>query len=95
MKVPDILEEANLLEWGGVSFGRGEIYRIFLSIKKLSETLPGEVEKLRFFGKITTRSLPYYIVEGLSPEDEENLVETQQEGRSGANKNAYWVRPMD
>lgn len=91
IKVPEILEEANLLEWGGISFGKGEIYRIFLSIKKLSESLPSEVEKLRFFGKITTRTLPYYIVEGLSPEDEENIDETKQEGRNGANKNAYWV----
>ncbi len=79
------------MEWGGISFGKGEIYRIFLSIKKLSESLPSEVEKLRFFGKITTRSLPYYVVEGLSPEDEEGAVDTKQEGRNGANKNAYWV----
>lgn len=94
VKIPDILEDANLLEWAGVSFSKGDIYRIFLSIKKLAEGLPGEVEKLRFFGKITTRGLPYYIVEGLSPEDEEGIVETKQEGRNGANKYAYWVSSL-
>ncbi len=91
VKVPEILEDANLLEWAGINLGRGEIYRIYLSIKKLAESLPGEVEKLRFFGKVTTRSVPYYVVEGLSPEDEDGIVETLQEGRNGGNKNAYWV----
>lgn len=91
VKVPEILEDSNLLAWGGIDLGRGESYRIYLSIKKLAETLPSDVEKLRFFGKITTRSLPYYIVEGLNPEDEEGVDETKQEGRNGANKNAYWV----
>jgi hypothetical protein len=46
-----------------------------LSIKKLAESLPAEVERLRFFGKILTRTVPYYIVEGVSPEEEENIVE--------------------
>jgi len=48
---------------------------LYLSIKKLAESLPSDVERLRFFGKILTRSLPYYIVEGVSPEEEENIVE--------------------
>jgi radial spoke head protein 4A len=68
-----------------------QVYRLYLSIKKLAESLPGEVEKLRFFGKISTRSLPYYIVEGVSPEEEEGIDETKQEGKSGVNKFAYWV----
>jgi radial spoke head protein 4A len=63
VKVPELLEEAALFEWAGVAFGRGDIYRLLLSIRKLAESLPGEVEKLRFFGKITTRTTPYYIVE--------------------------------
>lgn len=88
---PDLIDEANMLEWAGVSLGKGEIYRLFLSIKKLAESLPGDVASLRFFGKINTRGAPYYIVEGLSPEDEEGIIDTQQEGRNGANKYAYWV----
>lgn len=33
--VPDMLDEANMWEWGGVSFGRGETYRLYLSVKKV------------------------------------------------------------
>jgi len=89
--VPDLVDDANAMEWAGVSFGRGETYRLYLSMKKLAETLPGDVAKLRFFGKITTRGKPYYVVEGLSDSDQEGIDESKQEGRSGANKYAYWV----
>jgi len=64
---------------------------LYLSIKSLSESLPSEVERLRFVGIIKTRSLPYYVVEGLNPEDEEGVDEMKQEGRNGANKYSYWV----
>jgi len=91
VKVPDLLDDANLYEWAGVSFGRSELYKLFLSIKKFGEVLPGEVDRLRLFGRINTRGLPYFIIEGLSPEDEENIDETKQEGRNGANKYVYYV----
>ena len=60
-------------------------------MKKLSESLSGDVGRLRFFGKIYTRGLPYVVVEGLSPEEEDGIDDKLQEGRSGANKYAYWV----
>lgn len=90
VRFPDLMDEATLFEWAGVSLGRTETYRLYLSIKKFSESLPGEVERLRFFGVIKTRGLPYYILEGLNPEDEE-IDETLQEGRNGANKYVYYV----
>lgn len=52
--------------------------------------MPSEVEKIRFFGKINTRTVPYWIVEGLS-NDEEEVDEFVQEGKLGANKYSYWV----
>jgi len=91
VKFPDLIDELSVIEWAGISFEKGESFRLYLSIKKLAESLPSDVERLRFFGKILTRSLPYYIVEGVSPEEEENIVETKQEGKAGANKYAYWV----
>lgn len=91
VKFPDLMDDLMLYEWAGVSFGRSEAYRLYLSIKSFSETLPPEVERLRFFGIIKTRGLPYYIIEGLNPDDEEGIDEMQQEGRSGANKFTYWV----
>lgn len=33
--VPDMLDEANMWEWGGVSFGRLDTYRLYLSVKKV------------------------------------------------------------
>jgi len=92
VKFPDLMDEANLMEWAGISFGRSDTYRLYLSIKKLSETLPAEVERLRFFGKISTRGLPYYILEGLNAEeDEEDIDLAKKEGKNGANKYCYWV----
>lgn len=91
VKFPDLMDEAALWEWAGVSFGRTETYRLYLSIKKFSEGLPADVDRLRFFGRITTRSAPYYVIEGLNPEDEEGIDESKQEGRNGANKYSYWV----
>ena len=46
---------------------------------------------IRFFGKVSTRGSPYYIVEGLTTEDEEGADEFKQEGKAGANKYTYWV----
>ena len=37
--VPDMLDEANMWEWGGVSFGRLETYRLYLSVKKVGTEL--------------------------------------------------------
>jgi len=84
-------EDKEALEWAGVSMGTGETYRLFLSVKKLAEGLPGEVEKLRFFGKIFTRTTPYYVLEGLQNEEAEDIDPTKQEGKEGPNKYAYWV----
>ena len=54
--------------------------------------LPTEVGSLRFFGQIsTTGKKPYIIVEGLSPEEEEEVDDSLQEGRNGGNKYCYWV----
>lgn len=91
VKFPDLMDEAGLLEWAGVSLGRTDTYRLYLSVKRLAEALPGEVDRLRLFGVIKTRGAPYYVLEGLSPEDEEGVDESKQEGRAGANKYAYWV----
>jgi radial spoke head protein 4A len=85
------MDDAALLEWAGVSFGRGETYRLYLSIKRLAESLPGEADKARLFGKINTRGKPYYIVEALSTFEGEEVDPTKQEGKEGANKFEYFV----
>ncbi|CAN0129118.1 unnamed protein product [Pylaiella littoralis] len=90
--VPDMLDEANMWEWGGVSFGRLETYRLYLSVKKLAESLPGEHESLRFWGKITTRGDDYIIVEGKAIDETlGEFDEALQEGKDGGNRYTYWV----
>ncbi|CAM9886452.1 unnamed protein product, partial [Discosporangium mesarthrocarpum] len=90
--VPDVLDEANMWEWAGISFGRLETYRLYLSIKKLAESLPGEHESLRFWGKIATRGSDYFIVEGKATDEGlGEFDESAQEGRDGANRYTYWV----
>eukprot|EP01041_Mallomonas_annulata_P007747 gene7747-15846_t len=91
VKFPDLMDESNLWEWAGISFGKTDTYRLYLSIKKFSESLPGDVERLRLFGKINTRTTPYFVVEGLSAEEEDDLDPMKKEGRNGANKYTYWV----
>jgi hypothetical protein len=80
------MDELSMLEWVGVN---GETYRLYLSAKKLAEHLPADVKRLRFF----PRGFPYYVLEGVSPpeEEEEGVKDTEQEGKNGANKYAYWV----
>ncbi len=90
-KCPDLMEEASLLKWAGVSLGEGETYRLYLSIKALADSLPGDAERARFFGKITTRGQPYWIVEVLSTYEGEEVDPIKQEGKEGANKFQYYV----
>lgn len=93
VKLPELLDDLALYEWAGVSFGRSDIFRLHLALKKFVEKaqLPSETERLRFVGRFATRTLPYFIVEGLASDDPENMDERLQEGRNGANKFVYYV----
>lgn len=84
-------DDVEALEWAGVSLGKGELYRLSLSIKKLAEGCPIGTKQLRLFGKISTRNNPYYVVQGLAVEGDVNNDEKIEEGRLGANKDTFWV----
>jgi len=88
---PDLIDDASLLKSAGINFGDGETYRLYLSIKAHAESLAGEAGRSRFFGKITTRGSPYYVVETLSTFEGEEIDATKQEGKEGANKFNYYV----
>ncbi|CAM9242731.1 unnamed protein product, partial [Chrysoparadoxa australica] len=90
--LPDILDEANMWQWAGVSLGQMETYRIYLAVKKLAESLPGEHETLRFWGRITTRDGNYLIAEGRTLDEQlGEFDESAQEGSAGANRYTYWT----
>jgi len=48
--IPDVVEEARLFEWAGLSFGDDETYRLSKSLRRLA--LLSGASRLRFWGKI-------------------------------------------
>lgn len=48
--IPDIVEEARMFEWAGLSFGEDEVYKLSKSLRRLA--LFSGASKLRFWGKI-------------------------------------------
>lgn len=87
---PDLLADQMMYEWAGVSFGKGESYRLYLSIKKFCEATSPDYEMIRFWGKIITRNGDYYVLCGKTAEDPE-FDPLLEEGKDGANKYTYWV----
>ncbi|OQR93006.1 flagellar radial spoke protein [Achlya hypogyna] len=87
--VADLLDEANMFEWAGLGFSRGETFRLSLALQKLA-TINTTV-KLRFWGKILGIGMDYYVAEGELPEPYEPEDLDAEEGANGLNKNTYWV----
>lgn len=92
--VQDLTDEANYLEWAGVSLGREEAFRVHLALKHLAASKP--VTGLRLWGKLLGTGGDYLVAEGqLAGEEAEEgkdsngvLVEASGEG---ANKFTYFV----
>jgi radial spoke head protein 4A len=61
-EIPDILDLAHLWEWAGVSFGKEETFKVFLSLKRLVELKP--LKSVRLWGKILGLQGSYIIAEG-------------------------------
>lgn len=85
---PDLMTEARVYEWAGVSLGHTETYLLYLSIKKKATI---EARTLRFWGKILGRSADYYVIQGENPEPPTVEMISTIEGVEGANKYAFWV----
>lgn len=89
-KYPDLVEEANLLEWAGVSFGRDGVYLLHLSLKKLADSLPESHGQVRFWGQMNSARGSYFVAEARTAEDPETLDANTEEGMNGVNKYSYW-----
>jgi len=94
--VQDLMFDLQSLEYCGVSFGQTEGYRIYMSMKnlatKMSET--GDLQSLRFWGKILGTSKDYFVCQGqyksedeVEPEDSKDL----EINMNSPNKFTYWV----
>jgi radial spoke head protein 4A len=84
--IPDIRQLANDFEETGICLGRDELFRIYLALKKLTETLP--LAKCRFWGKIHGRTQNYIIAETQfrEGEDEEEKEEEEEEENEEENE---------
>lgn len=94
--VQDLTDEANYLEWAGVSLGRTETFRMHLALKHLSAKQP--VKNLRFFGKVFGTKADYYIAEGVCEPGEDEAEDAKdalgnliQKTGEGPNKFTYFV----
>lgn len=88
--IGDFLEQSQMLQWAGISFGENETYRIYKSINRLAKI--SGAHSLRFWGRILGKDKDYYVVEGVLNEVEELDIPKNYEQRGqGVNKYVYWV----
>lgn len=67
--MPNFNEEAEMLEWAGISFGEEDTYKLGKSIKRLA--VMSGADRIRFAGKIFGTTKDYWIVSGVLIEPEE------------------------
>jgi len=90
--IPNFAEEAEMLEWAGVSFGEETVLRLQKSIKRLA--IMSGAESLRFGGKIFGTESDYWIAIGRLPQAEEDSRDPEAEIRGkGVNESVFWVTP--
>ncbi|RLN98247.1 hypothetical protein BBJ28_00000034, partial [Nothophytophthora sp. Chile5] len=91
--VADLLDEANMFEWAGVGFSKGETFRLALALQRLAQT--HATVSMRFWGKLLGWGADYYVAEGELPTPIEPDDPEAEEGPAGANKLTYWVMKDD
>ena len=88
--IPNIQEEAEMLEWAGISFGEEETYKLGKSIKRLA--VMSGAGALKFVGKMYGTQKDYWLASGVLIPGEESMVSANCEKRGeGVNKFVYWV----
>ena len=88
--IPNFDEEAEMLEWAGVSFGEENTVRLQKSIKRLA--IMSGAEHLRFAGKIFGTKSDYWIAIGRLSTAEEASKDPSMEARGeGVNETVFWV----
>ena len=86
----DFFKDSRQLQWAGYSFGEEQNYRIAQSLKRLA--VSSKAKDIRFWGKILTRTRDYYVVEGVTSNDNADKLPShcEQKGQ-GVNFYTYWV----
>ena len=87
----DVMAQAKLFEWGGVSFSDEEWYKIKMAMKKL--LVKNDCEYIRFFGKIYGVKSDYYVIQALLKRYpmKNPPVHVESRGNEGINRYTFWV----
>jgi radial spoke head protein 4/6 len=94
--VQDLMTDLASLKFCGVDFGDTESYKMYLSMRKLASELEGDLQSLRFWGKILGTEADYFVCQGqyTGGDDEEDDAESSKDletGDNSPNKFTYWV----
>jgi len=88
--MPNLQEEAEMLEWAGINFGDETTYLIQQSLKRLA--MMSNADKINFCGKIFGQTNDYWVASGSLAKAEEFIDDKNLEARGvGANKLVFWV----
>lgn len=95
--IKDLMADAELLEWAGVSIGKDEWFQLQLSIQELCDEKAGAdmpLDSVRFWGKVSGTAKDYYVVEAkcaeLKDKDGVDLKRVEALG-TGANEYVYFA----
>ena len=99
--IQDLVAEARIFAWAGISFGQQESYLLQKSLQKLAQEQ--NCSFLKFFGKVRCTQMDYYIAEATAEGGEEaaeqsgaEAVEEEKDPAmedkgTGVNKYSYFV----
>lgn len=88
--MPNVFEEAEMLDWAGINFGEETTYFLSKALKRLA--VMSGADKINFCGKIYGLDNDYWIASGVLPNAEEVVNDRNFEKRgTGVNKSVFWV----
>ncbi len=87
--MPNLEEEADMLEWAGISFGQDFTYKLAKSMKRLA--VMSGATSLRFCGKVFGTQKDYWIVSGTLNHVEERQPSSVEPRGQGTNAQVFWV----
>ena len=88
--IPNFEEEAEMLEWAGISFGEDNTLRLSKSIKRLA--IMSGADQVRFAGKVFGTQRDYWVAMGrLADAEEENKDASVEARGKGVNETVFWV----
>lgn len=88
--MPNLQEEAEMLEWAGVNFGEETTYLLHHSLKRLA--IMSGADSVAFCGKVFGTKNDYWVASGKLDKAEEKVDDIKFEQRgTGVNRLVFWV----